>query len=247
VGAWDHLTQKERERKERERNVAEAMNGTQTQQRLEEEKRREEMMESVSQRLAEFKKKTDARMPGDEKPPPLGLVAVPPPPVGLLPRPPALGVIPPPLVPPPGQVPAPLYQPPSVPNIPPPPMASIPPPVNIPKATPLVLGKKSSFGIKMALAPKPNIFEPKAAAKEVETPKAKLKAVFNPDESSDEDDEIPTEARMRMKNVGRQTITSSGPNSFGKGSMGFYDHNAMLERQLKAAMDAVSGDGSEDT
>ena len=199
MGAWDQLTQKERERKERERNVAEAMNGTQTQQRIQEEKRREEMMESVSQRLAEFKKKTDARMPGDEKPPPLGLVAVPPPPVGLLPRPPALGVIPPPLVPPPGQVPAPLYQAPSVPNIPPPPMASIPPPVNIPKATPLVLGKKSSFGIKMALAPKPNIFEPKAAAKEVETPKAKLKAVFNPDESSDEDEEIPTEARYEVK------------------------------------------------
>jgi hypothetical protein len=51
---------------------------------------------------------------------------------------------------------------------------------------------------------------------------------------------------MRMKNVGRQTITSSGPNSFGKGSMGFYDHNAMLERQLKAAMEAVSGDGTDD-
>ena len=78
-------------------------------------------------------------------------------------------------------------------------MASIPPPVNIPKATPLVLGKKSSFGIKMALAPKPNIFEPKAAAKEVETPKAKLMAVFNPDESSDEDEEIPTEARYEVK------------------------------------------------
>ena len=44
VGAWDHLSQKERERKERERNVAEAMNGTKTQLR-------EEMMESISQRL----------------------------------------------------------------------------------------------------------------------------------------------------------------------------------------------------
>jgi len=29
--------------------------------------------------------------------------------------------------------------------------------------------------------------------------------------------------------------------------MGFYDHNAMLERQLKAAMEAVSGDGTDDT
>jgi len=241
VGAWDHLTQKERERKERERNVAEAMNGTKTQLR-------EEMMESISQRLAEFKKKTDSRMPGDEKPPPLGLVAVPPPPIGLIPRPPALGVIPPPLVPPPGQVPAPLYQPPTA---PPPSMQNPTAPVSaptLPKATPLDFGKKSSFGIKMALAPKPNILEPKVAAKVVEAPKkAKLQAVFNPDSSSDDEEEIPVEARMRMKNVGRQTITSSGPNSFGKGSMGFYDHNAMLERQLKAAMEAVSGDGTDDT
>ena len=47
---------------------------------------------------------------------------------------------------------------------------------------------------------------------------------------------------MRMKNVGRGTITSSGPNSFGKTNAGFIDHNAMLERQLKAAMDEVSND-----
>jgi len=244
VGAWDHLTQKERERKERERNVAEAMNGTKTQAEATKNQLREDMMESISQRLAEFKKKTDSRMPGDEKPPPLGLVAVPPPPIGLIPRPPALGVIPPPLVPPPGQVPAHSYQLPTV----PPPMQNPAAPVSFPKATPLDFGKKSSFGIKMALAPKPNIFEPKVAAKVVEAPKkAKLQAVFNPDSSSDEDEEIPVEARMRMKNVGRQTITSSGPNSFGKGSMGFYDHNAMLERQLKAAMDKVSGDGTDDT
>lgn len=51
-----------------------------------------------------------------------------------------------------------------------------------------------------------------------------------------------TSCRMRMKNVGRQTITSSGPNSFGKTNTGFTDHNAMLERQLKAAMDEVSND-----
>ena len=196
VGAWDHLTQKERERKERERNVAEAMNGTKTQAEATKNQLREDMMESISQRLAEFKKKTDSRMPGDEKPPPLGLVAVPPPPIGLIPRPPALGVIPPPLVPPPGQVPAPLYQPPSA----PPPMQNPPAPVSISKATPLDFGKKSSFGIKMALAPKPNILEPKVAAKVVEAPKkAKLQAVFNPDSSSDEDEEIPVEARYEVK------------------------------------------------
>ena len=56
-----------------------------------------------------------------------------------------------------------------------------------------------------------------------------------------------TFCRMRMKNVGRQTITSSGPNSFGKTKGGFTDHNAMLERQLKAAMDEVSNDNSAET
>ena len=61
VGAWDHLTQKERERKERERNVAEAMNGTKTQAEATKNQLREDMMESISQRLAEFKKKTDSR------------------------------------------------------------------------------------------------------------------------------------------------------------------------------------------
>jgi len=73
------------------------------------------------------------------------------------------------------------------------------------------------------------------------TPGKPLAAVFNA-ESSDEEEEIPSEARMRMKNIGRQTITSSGPNSFGKTKGGFTDHNAMLERQLKAAMDEVSND-----
>ena len=153
------------------------------------------MMESISQRLAEFKKKTDSRMPGDDRPPPLGLVAVPPPPIGLIPRPPALGVIPPPLVPPPGQVPAPLYQPPTA----PPPLHTPPATVSAPKVTPFNQGKKSNFGIKMALAPKHNILEPKVSAKAVEAPKAKLQAVFNPDSSSDEDEEIPVEARYEVK------------------------------------------------
>jgi hypothetical protein len=48
-----------------------------------------------------------------------------------------------------------------------------------------------------------------------------------------------------MKNVGRGTITSSGPNSFGKTRGGFTDHNAMLERQLQAAMEEVNEDKKE--
>jgi hypothetical protein len=49
---------------------------------------------------------------------------------------------------------------------------------------------------------------------------------------------------MKMRNVGRETITSSGPNSFGKTRQGFTDSNKLFERQLQAAMDHVSNDNS---
>jgi len=70
-----------------------------------------------------------------------------------------------------------------------------------------------------------------------------VSAIFNA-ESSDEEEEIPVEARMKMRNVGRETITSSGPNSFGKTRQGFTDSNKLFERQLQAAMDEVSNDNS---
>ena len=47
---------------------------------------------------------------------------------------------------------------------------------------------------------------------------------------------------MKMRNVGRETVTSSGPNSFGKTRQGFTDTNKLFERQLQEAMDAVSND-----
>jgi len=47
---------------------------------------------------------------------------------------------------------------------------------------------------------------------------------------------------MKMRNIGRQTVTSSGPNSFGKTSQGFTDLAALYERQLKEMIDNVSGD-----
>lgn len=49
--------------------------------------------------------------------------------------------------------------------------------------------------------------------------KTKVSNVFNPDES-DEEEEMPPEAKMRMKNIGKDTPTSSGPNSFGKTKQG---------------------------
>lgn len=39
-------------------------------------------------------------------------------------------------------------------------------------------------------------------------------SAFN-DDSDDEVEEMPAEARMRMRNIGKNTPTSSGPNSFG--------------------------------
>jgi len=200
VGAWDQLTQREKERKEREKVVKEAMNGTKTQLR-------EEMMESISLRLAEFKKKTDERsgVEVEERPPPLGLVGVPPPPLalGLPPRPPlGWGGAPPPLVPPPGLRPPPMLVPPS------PVVAPSPP--SPPKPTPLDLNKKSNFGIKMALASKSSGLEARPAPKGAwdpsgtwdpnRTPKKAPKTaaaapqVFGED-SGDSDEEIPSEAR----------------------------------------------------
>ena len=54
-----------------------------------------------------------------------------------------------------------------------------------------------------------------AKKEEPKKPQKTVASVFNDDDSSDEE-EMPVEAKMRMRNVGRDTITSSGPNSFGK-------------------------------
>ncbi|XP_005090619.1 PEST proteolytic signal-containing nuclear protein [Aplysia californica] len=64
------------------------------------------------------------------------------------------------------------------------------------------------------------------------------------DDASDDDDEeeMPPEARMRMKNIGRDTPTASGPNSYGKGKQGFIDRHKIIEKQLKEDMEKVSGD-----
>lgn len=59
-------------------------------------------------------------------------------------------------------------------------------------------------------------------------------AIFNDDSDEDsEHEEMPPEARMRMKNIGRETPTSAGPNSFNKGKQGFSDHQKLWERKLK--------------
>ena len=40
----------------------------------------------------------------------------------------------------------------------------------------------------------------------------------------------------------RDTITASGPNSFGKGKHGFVDRQKIIEKELQEEMDRISGD-----
>lgn len=83
-------------------------------------------------------------------------------------------------------------------------------------------------------------------------PKITVASVFNQDSDS-EPEEMPPEARMRMRNIGRYTFniqiissyscivlrdtpTSAGPNSFGKTKHGFCDAKKVFEKSLKEAM-----------
>ncbi|KAJ8927573.1 hypothetical protein NQ314_019938 [Rhamnusium bicolor] len=72
-------------------------------------------------------------------------------------------------------------------------------------------------------------------------PKLTVAAAFNQDSDS-EPEEMPPEARMRMRNIGRDTPTSSGPNSFGKTKQGFSDAKKMFEKNLKEAMESALAD-----
>jgi hypothetical protein len=47
-----------------------------------------------------------------------------------------------------------------------------------------------------------------------------ITSVFNADDSESEE-EMPPEAKMRMRNVGKDTPTSAGPLSFSKTNKGF--------------------------
>lgn len=75
---------------------------------------------------------------------------------------------------------------------------------------------------------------PKPASKSVA-------AVFG-DVSDDEPEEMPKEARMRMRNIGRDTPTSAGPNSFGKTKHGFCNTGKLMEKTLKEATNALIDD-----
>ncbi|KAM7424380.1 hypothetical protein PAMA_000634 [Pampus argenteus] len=80
--------------------------------------------------------------------------------------------------------------------------------------------------------------KPKEPVPTLPTKKLGLASVFNEDDDS-EPEEMPPEAKMRMKNIGRETPTSAGPNSFNKGKQGFSDHQKLWERKMKAQADKL--------
>lgn len=94
----------------------------------------------------------------------------------------------------------------------------------------LSLKKNAPISIKLGAS------KTKEIVQSVPVKKPALAAVFNEDEDS-EPEEMPPEAKMRMKNIGRETPTSAGPNSFNKGKQGFSDHQKLWERKLKAQSD----------
>ncbi|XP_014239441.1 PEST proteolytic signal-containing nuclear protein-like [Cimex lectularius] len=68
--------------------------------------------------------------------------------------------------------------------------------------------------------------------------KNSLREAFNSD--SEEEEEMPREAKMRMRNIGRDTPTSAGPNSFGKTKQGFCDAKKVFEKKLRAAAESTA-------
>ncbi|XP_077977662.1 PEST proteolytic signal-containing nuclear protein-like [Glandiceps talaboti] len=63
--------------------------------------------------------------------------------------------------------------------------------------------------------------------------KGAVAKAFGDDSDDDEPEEMPPEAKMRMKNIGRNTPTSAGPNSFGKTTQGFSDSRESWDRKMK--------------
>uniref|UniRef100_A0A2M4APU4 PEST proteolytic signal-containing nuclear protein n=2 Tax=Anopheles triannulatus TaxID=58253 RepID=A0A2M4APU4_9DIPT len=96
--------------------------------------------------------------------------------------------------------------------------------------------------------PKPPVagIQMKLAAPASKEPPKLMRPIANAFRQADDSDEsepeeMPAECRMRMRNIGRETPTSSGPNSFGKTKHGFCDSKKMFEKKLGSSL---SGGGS---
>ena len=170
--------------------------------------------------------------------------------------PPSLGgrpIVPPPHKPPPGAPPALGHRPPPPPIRPPMPNSissqdnpeeiayekivnfhdAPKAPKKLPEAKPEIkrpppkvqTGTAKNIAIKLGPAPK---VKPIGFTQKIAAPVA---SVFGGDDS-DSEEEMPQEAKMRMRNVGRETPTSSGPNSFGKTRQGFTDTKKLYEKNM---------------
>lgn len=86
---------------------------------------------------------------------------------------------------------------------------------------------KTGIKLKLVAPSKPTLLQKTALPK----PKA-----FDSDSDGDVE-EMPAEAKMRMKNIGKNTPTSAGPNSFGKTKEGFVDSKKMFEKKMQQMLD----------
>ncbi|XP_018359017.1 PREDICTED: PEST proteolytic signal-containing nuclear protein-like [Trachymyrmex cornetzi] len=99
-------------------------------------------------------------------------------------------------------------------------------------------GKKAGNEQKKGIQIKLGSFS-KSTTKTTTVQKPTVASVFNADDD-EEPEEMPAEARMRMRNIGRETPTSAGPNSFGKTKQGFCDSKKIFEKTLKKAMEEAN-------
>ncbi|XP_035789819.1 PEST proteolytic signal-containing nuclear protein-like isoform X2 [Anopheles albimanus] len=95
--------------------------------------------------------------------------------------------------------------------------------------------------------PKPPVcgIQMKLAAPASKEPPKLMRPIANAFRQADDSDEsepeeMPAECRMRMRNIGRETPTSSGPNSFGKTKHGFCDSKKMFEKKLGSSLSGGS-------
>ncbi|XP_001182487.3 PEST proteolytic signal-containing nuclear protein [Strongylocentrotus purpuratus] len=102
------------------------------------------------------------------------------------------------------------------------------------KKSPAVATENKTFNAKPLIKPKIRIApvsiklgasKPKEPEKKILKPSGTAAKAFA-DESDEDEEDMPPEAKMRMKNMGRDTPTSAGPNSFNKGKMGFSSPSA---------------------
>jgi len=61
-------------------------------------------------------------------------------------------------------------------------------------------------------------------------PKPTVSSAFGSSDS--EPEEMPSECKMRMRNIGKFTPTSCGPNSYGKTKLGFVDNKKIFEKKM---------------